>query len=167
VFAIFLVISSKNKGSYSCKQFKMEDFEERKGWFGRNWKWAVPTGGCLLIIILLVVFAGSLFFGITSMMTDSQAYKDSMEAAQNNEALIELIGEPIEANGYNGGSIKYNNGISSAELNIPIKGPKGEANIFVVGESVNDNWTYQTMEVHLEGSREIIDLLETTPLLDE
>jgi len=145
----------------------MEEIEERKGWFGRNWKWAVPTGGCLLIIILLVVFAGSLFFGITSMMSDSQAYQDSMEAAQKNEALIELIGEPIEPNGYNGGSLNYDNGIKSAELNIPIKGPNGEANIFVVGEGINDNWTYQTMEVHIEGTREIIDLLETAPLLDQ
>lgn len=145
----------------------MEEIEERKGWFGRNWKWAVPTGGCLLIIILLVVFFGSLFFGITSMMSDSQAHQDSMEAAQNNEALIELIGEPIETNGMNGGSLTINNGLKSADLRIPIKGPKGEATIFVVGEGVNDHWTYQTMEAHIEGSREIIDLLETVPILDQ
>lgn len=142
----------------------MEEIEERKGWFGRNWKWVVPTGGCLLIIVLLIVFAGSLFFGITSMMSDSQAYQDSMEAAQKNEALVELIGEPIETNGHNGGSLNYNNGIKSAELNIPIKGPNGEATIFVVGEGINDVWTYQTMEVHIKDSREIIDLLETLEL---
>ncbi|MEM7084851.1 MAG: cytochrome c oxidase assembly factor Coa1 family protein [Bacteroidota bacterium] len=145
----------------------MEEIEQRKGWFGRNWKWAVPTGGCLLIIILLVVFAGSLFFGITSMMTDSQAYQDSMEAAKNNDALIELLGEPIETNGVSGGSLNINNGIKSAELSIPIKGPEGEATIFVVGRGMNDNWSYETMEVHIEGSREIIDLLETAPLLDQ
>jgi hypothetical protein len=145
----------------------MEEIEERKGWFGRNWKWAVPTGGCLLIIILIVVFFGSLIFGITSMMTDSQAYQDAMAAAQKNEALIELLGEPIEPNGVNGGSWNISNGIKSAELTIPIKGPNGEATIFVVGEGINDSWTYQTMEVHIEDSREIIDLLETTPLLDQ
>jgi len=144
----------------------MEEIEERKGWFGRNWKWAVPTGGCLLIIILLVVFAGSLFFGITSMMTDSQAHQDSMEAAQNNEALIELLGEPIEVNGTNRGSLNIHNGIKSADLSIPIKGPNGEATIYVVGEGINDHWTYQTMEVHIDGSREIIDLMEAAPLLD-
>jgi len=144
----------------------MEEIQEHKGWFGRNWKWALPTGGCLIVIILLVIFAGSVFFGITSMMTDSQAYQDSMEAAQQNEALIELIGEPIESNGMNGGSLNYSNGIKSAELNIPIKGPKGEATIFVVGEGIDDEWTYQSMEVHIEGSREIIDLLESATLLE-
>jgi len=144
----------------------MEETQETKGWFGRNWKWAVPTGGCLIILILGVVFFASIFVGVTSMMTDSQAYQDSMEAAQKNEALIELIGEPIETNGMNGGSLNYNNGVKSAELNIPIKGPNGEATIFVVGEGINDNWTYQTMEVHIEGSREIIDLLESATLLE-
>ncbi len=145
----------------------MEEIEERKGWFNRNWKWVVPTGGCLLITVLLIVFAGSLFFGITSMMTDSQAYQDSMEAAKNNEALIELLGEPIEVNGTNRGSLNIRNGIKSADLSIPIKGPNGEATIYVVGEGINDNWTYQTMEVHIEGTREIIDLMETAPLLDQ
>lgn len=144
----------------------MEEYEEQKGWFGRNWKWALPTGGCLIVILLLFVFFGSIFFGISSMMTDSQAYKDALEAAQENEALIELLGEPIESDGYNGGSFGYANGMKSAELNIPIKGPKGEASIFVVGEGTDDQWTYQTMEVHLDGSRDIIDLLESTPSLD-
>ncbi|MBL4663302.1 MAG: hypothetical protein JKY22_07060, partial [Flavobacteriaceae bacterium] len=125
--------------------------------------WAVPTGGCLLVIIFIIVFFGSIFFGITSMMTDSQASQDSIEAAKNNEALIEILGKPIEANGISGGSLKINNGLKSAELNIPIKGPNGEATIFVVGESLNDNWVYQTMEVHIKDSREIIDLLDTPP----
>ncbi|MFT4699310.1 MAG: hypothetical protein ACI9SJ_002476 [Flavobacteriaceae bacterium] len=35
--------------------------EQRKNWFGRNWKWAVPTFGCLTIIILSIVFALALY----------------------------------------------------------------------------------------------------------
>jgi len=138
----------------------MEDHIQRKGWFARNWKWVVPTGGCLLGIILIIVFAGSLFFGISSMMTDSQAYKDSMEAVQSNEEVISILGEPIETNGTNGGNFGYRNGVSSAELSIPIKGPNGEATIFVVGEGTDDNWTYETMEVHFEDSNDIIYLLD-------
>lgn len=146
----------------------MDENLERKGWFARNWKWVVPSGGCLLIIILLIVFAGSLFFGITSMITDSQAFKDSMEAASTNEEVISILGEPIETNGINGGSFNYNNGIKSAELTIPIKGPNGEATIFVNGRGTDDNWTYDTMEVYIKDSDEIVDLLEkSTPELPE
>lgn len=142
----------------------MEDYSERKNWFGRNWMWVVPTGGCLVIIVLLVVFAGSLFFGITTLMSDSTAYKDSMELVTSNEEVIQLLGEPIEPNGMSGGNINYSGGYGSAELTIPIKGPKGEATIRVEGGGVDDDWTYEVMEVYVDGSDEIIDLLEDIEL---
>ena len=50
--------------------------------------------------------------------------------------------------------------MSSAEFSIPIKGPNGEATIFVVGSGVDDDWTYDAMEVHIKGTNEIINLLE-------
>jgi hypothetical protein len=138
----------------------MEEYQEHKGWFARNWKWVVPSGGCLLIIIFIIAFAGSLFFGLSSVMSDSQAYKDSMEAVQSNEEVIAILGEPIENNGIHGGNFSYKNGVSSAEFSIPIKGPKGEATIFVIGSGVDEDWNYETMEVHIEGSNKIIHLLE-------
>ena len=138
----------------------MDEYQQRKGWFARNWKWVVPTGGCLLIIILFIVFAGSLFFGLSTMMTDSQAYKDSMEAVTSNQEVIDILGEPIEPDGMQGGNFSYKNGVSSAEFSIPIKGPNGEATIFVVGSGVDDDWTYDAMEVHIDGTNEIINLLE-------
>lgn len=141
----------------------MEENIRRKGWFGRNWKWVVPTGGCLIIIVMLVMFAGGLFYAVTNLMEDSQAYIDSMERVQANELVIEQIGEPIEQNGMNGGNFSYNNGYGSAELTIPIKGPKGEATIRVEGGGVGENWTYEVMEVYIEGSDEIINLLEEAP----
>ncbi len=147
----------------------MEEQIQRKGWFARNWKWAVPTGGCLLIIVLFVSFAGTLIWGITSMMLDSQAYVDTMEKAKTNTVVIERIGEPIETNGIIKGNINYTNGYGHAELTIPIKGPKGEATIRVEGGGVEENWTYQTMDVYIYESRETINLLDNNislPILD-
>lgn len=144
----------------------MEENIDRKGWFGRNWKWAVPTGGCLLIIVLIVAFAGTLFVGITSMMSDSQAYVDAMERVKTHPDVIEQLGEPIETNGMSGGSINYSNGYGKAELTIPIKGPNGEAIIRVEGEGKDTNWQYETMDVYIEESDLIIDLLERNKFLD-
>ncbi|MEM7185684.1 MAG: cytochrome c oxidase assembly factor Coa1 family protein [Bacteroidota bacterium] len=140
----------------------MEEYQQRKGWFARNWKWVVPSGGCLLIIILFIAFAGSLFVGISSMMTDSQAYKDSMEVVAANPQVIDALGEPIETNGMQGGNLSYKNGLNSAELTIPIKGPNGEATIYVAGSGTDDNWSYTLMEVHIDGTNEVINLLENT-----
>ncbi len=137
----------------------MEENIPHKNWFNRNWKWVVPTSGCLLIVILFFAFIGTLFYGVTSLMSDSQAYTDAMEKAKNNITLIERIGEPIETNGMTGGSIHYSNGFSTAEITIPIKGPKGDATIQVEGKGNDTNWTYDIMNVYIPGTDETINLL--------
>ncbi|WP_428231615.1 hypothetical protein [Flavobacterium sp.] len=57
----------------------MEDdyVEVRKSWWERNWKWFVPTG-CVSLLLIFIVFIASIFFGVTSMMKDSDAYKGAM-----------------------------------------------------------------------------------------
>jgi hypothetical protein len=137
----------------------MDELIHRKSWFNRNWKWAVPVGGCMLVIAAFLIFAGSLIWGVTSLMSDSQAHKDAMEAARSNTLVIERIGEPIETNGISGGNIHYSNGFGTAQLSIPIKGPKGEATIRVSGNGEDDSWNYEVMEVFFPDSDEVIDLL--------
>ena len=100
----------------------MEETTRRKSWCGRNWPWVVPTGGCLLAIILFISFFGAIFVGVTSLMSDSQAYKDAMEAASNNPKVIELLGEPLESHGMMSGNINYSNGggeVSIVSVEIP------------------------------------------------
>ncbi|MBZ0327616.1 MAG: cytochrome c oxidase assembly factor 1 family protein [Altibacter sp.] len=137
----------------------MEENTEHKGWFGRNWKWAVPTGGCLLIIILFVVFAGTMFIGVTSIFTDSEPYKEALANAQSNELVIQALGEPIETSGMIKGGINYNNGEGHTNLDIPIKGPKGAAVLHVVADKYTEVWEYQLMEVTIKETGEIIPLL--------
>jgi hypothetical protein len=137
----------------------MEEDLQPKSWFGRNWKWVVPAGGCMIIIILFAAFAGSLILGVTSLMSDSQAYQDAMTAATNNSEVIQVLGEPIETDGMAGGSINYSGGFGEARLSIPIKGPKASATIYVSGEGVEENWNYDRMEVFIKDSDEVIDLL--------
>ncbi|KAA3621633.1 MAG: hypothetical protein DWP94_10115 [Flavobacterium sp.] len=144
----------------------MEELVERKSWFNRNWKWVLPTGGCLLAIILIVAFAGSIIWGVTSLMSDSQAYQDAMDAATNNPKVVRLLGEPVEPDGMTGGSVHYSNGYGTAELTIPIKGPNGKGTIRVEGSGVKENWTYEKMEVLIAESDEIIDLLEEMPSIE-
>ncbi len=140
----------------------MEGDIQPKSWFNRNWKWVVPVGGCSLIIIAIIVFAGSLIWGVSSLMSDSQAYKDAMVNARSNSVLVDRIGEPIETHGMSSGSIDYSNGVGSADLRIPIEGPKGKAIILVIGSGTGENWKYELMEVHFEEKDEVIDLLAKT-----
>lgn len=137
----------------------MEENIQHKNWFNRNWKWAVPTGGCLLVIILFIAFAGTMFMGVTSLFKDSEPYKNALLKAQTNEVVIEAIGEPIETSGMTKGSINYSNGEGHTNLDIPIKGPKGKAIIRVVADKYSEEWEYILMEVIVSETHEKIPLL--------
>ena len=138
----------------------MEDdyVEVRKSWWERNWKWFVPTG-CVSILLIFVVFIASIFFGVTSMMTNSDAYKGAMTEAQKNKLVIEKLGTPIEDDGMTSGNISTTNDSGNCNLQIPIKGPKGKATLFVVAEK-KGTWKYSEMTVFVKATKEEIDLLK-------
>ena len=96
------------------------------------------------------------------MAEDSDAHKYAMEKVNANQQVIELLGEPIETGSViKGGNYQYSykNGRTTANLNIPIKGPKGEAMMYVEGEETDDEWTYSVLKVVISDTGEHIDLL--------
>lgn len=138
----------------------MEDdyVEVRKSWWERNWKWFVPTG-CVSLLLIFIVFIASIFFGVTSMMKDSDAYKGAMNEVQKNKLVIEKLGSPIEDDGMTSGSINMINDGGNCNLQIPIKGPKGKGTVFVVAEK-RGTWKYSEMSVFITATKEEIDLLK-------
>lgn len=139
----------------------MEDdyVEVRKSWWERNWKWFVPTG-CVSILLIFVLFIAGIFFGVTSMMTNSDAYKGAMIQVQHNKLVIEKLGTPIESDGMTSGSINTtNNDSGNCNLQIPIKGPKGKATLFIIAEK-RGTWKYSEMTVFIKATKEKIDLLK-------
>lgn len=133
-------------------------YQPKRSWWDRNWKWFVPTG-CLSILVIFGLFIASLFFGITSMMKSSDAYKESMVIVQHNKTVIEKLGEPIENDGMVSGSISTGNDTGHCDLQIPIKGSKGKATLFVTGEK-RGKWKYEQMSVYIKKTNEEIDLLQ-------
>ncbi|WP_074406941.1 cytochrome c oxidase assembly factor Coa1 family protein [Aquimarina megaterium] len=137
----------------------MEDHIQQKSWFARNWGWAVPVGGCLTLIVLFFIFLGSLIFGVSELITESTPYQDALVKVNEDEYVVNILGEPIETNGIMNGSLSYKNNTGSADISIPIQGPKGEAQLYVVGTKQNDQWTYKEMYVIIDETDEQIDLL--------
>ena len=133
---------------------------KEKSWFKRNWKWVVPTGGCLVLILIVVFGVGALIFGVSKMFTGSQPYEYAMKRASENQYLTDRLGEPIKANGMIIGNINFKNNSGSADFSIPIKGPNGTADLFIVGEKSAGEWEYSKLHVIINGSNEKINLLE-------
>lgn len=144
----------------------MEEYKEHKNWFGRNWKWAVPSLGCLGVIIFIIVLTTTMVANLTGFFKDSVPYEVGMENLIKNEFAIEALGEPIEANGMFQGNIRYSDEEGVADLKVPVKGPKGEASLLIIATMTDDVWTYQTMKVSFEDSDETIDLLETMKIIE-
>jgi glycerate kinase len=139
----------------------MEDSNEliqRKSWLNRNWKWLIPSG-CLTLLILFGLFIGGIFYEVTSIIKDSDAYKESMTAVQNNKLVVEKLGSPIETDGMVSGNVTSTNDVRTCDVQVPIKGPKGKATLFVVGEK-RGKWKYSEMSVYIENTDEKIDLLQ-------
>ena len=134
----------------------------KKNWFQRNWKWFVPTG-CLTLLIIFGLLITSIVFGVTSMMKNSDVYKHSLEVAQKDPQLIEIIGTNIKNDGLVSGNISIRNSSGDAELDIPIKGSKGNGIIHVVAYKEAGAWVYTTLIFDKKGSHERIDLLEQYP----
>lgn len=139
----------------------MEDSNEliqRKSWLNRNWKWLIPSG-CLTLLILFGLFIGGIFYEVTSIIKDSDAYKESMTAVQNNTLVVEKLGSPIETDGMVSGNVTSTNDVRTCDVQVPLKGPKGKATLFVVGEK-RGKWKYSEMSVYIENTDEKIDLLQ-------
>lgn len=138
----------------------MNEHAQQKNWFVRNWLWVVPVGGCLTIILLFVLGVGAIFFGVTNVLKNSTPYEHAVELASNNIKVIEFLGEPIETTGIMSGNISIHNDSGEVDINIPIKGPNGEASVIVIGKKIDGEWVYEELYVLIKETSERINLLE-------
>jgi len=136
----------------------------KKGWFGRNWLWFVPTIILLPILVCGGCFGGLFVFGI-NQIKGSEPYQDALARAQADATVIERLGEPVEdatfipqwnvsgdGTGTSGNSSGY----------IVLKGPKDTANARVNARMTDGNWEIIELEVTFsDGER--IDLVRDNP----
>lgn len=124
------------------------------GWLRRNLKWVLPVA----IICGILIFISMLFLIIMSIMRSSDAYQTGLLAAKNNAQLIELIGEPIESGWFITGSVQISGSSGSADILIPISGPKGSGTVHVVGEKKLDVWRFIRINFQDDSGYKYIDL---------
>ncbi len=127
-------------------------------WWKRNWKWVLPVGGCLTLIIGAIILFSSIYFGVTSMMEGSQPYEYAFELINNDEELTNILGTPIEKDGMIQGNINWTNGDKSAKMIVPIAGPKASAKLFIDATGEGDEWNYN--EIRVEVDEQEFDFLE-------
>ncbi|MCV6631001.1 MAG: cytochrome c oxidase assembly factor 1 family protein [Flavobacteriaceae bacterium] len=137
--------------------------EERrqKSWFSRNWPWVVPLGGCLTMIIIIIVFAGSLIFGISTAIENSTPFDDALSRAKDNPAIIEYFGDDLKTNGIFQGSFNFKNDEGDVNLSVPIKGTKRSGRMEVKGTKTDGVWQYEILQLIADDDSEIFDLSDS------
>ncbi len=131
----------------------------RRGWWASNWVWVVPVG-CLGLVAIAVALVGGLVFAVFGSLRQSWACEHGLELVRGSPAVVAALGEPIEAGFWVSGSVSVSGPSGSADLAVPIHGPKGTGTLYVRATRKAGAWSLERAEVAVEGRAERIELLE-------
>ncbi|MEG3791316.1 cytochrome c oxidase assembly factor Coa1 family protein [Lysobacter sp. CCNWLW3] len=135
----------------------------QRDWAQRNRLWFLPLLVVLGLALIVGVFGG-VFSMVRGQITSHPAYIEAMAKARANPQVVAGLGEPIEAGMFTMGSVVANSEGGHAFLDIPLIGPKAQAELSVV--ATNDGpgqpWNYMTMAVTMPDGSEI-SLIATDP----
>jgi hypothetical protein len=134
------------------------------GWFSRNWKWSVPTL-ILGLALLLTLVVGALLTFVFGLLKSSEPYQHAVAVASNNPEVVRELGAPIEPAWYVSGNINVSNNSGDANLAIPLNGKLHRGTVYVVAKKTDGVWTYDKLQVLVDGQESPIKLLlvTTTP----
>src|SRR6185295_12498533 len=133
----------------------------QRSWWSRNWKWAVPVGCLVLLLPLLAIagFVGTILAIVFGSIKSTDVYEEALTRARSSPAVIEALGQPVEDGWWMSGHINTSGPSGSADISIPLHGPKGKGTLYAVATKSAGRWEYQKLEVEVDGKEERIDLL--------
>ena len=97
------------------------------------------------VLAILVSYGCSLFIGVETMFRDSAYFKMALEQAQNSPCAVQAIGTPIQAGWAISGSSKESASSGSAELSIPVHGPRGKGDLRLSAEKKTGYWRINSL----------------------
>ena len=133
--------------------------EEKKNWWGRNWKWFVPVG-CLSLIVLFVGFAALIIALVFGVIKSSDVYEEALAQAQGHPSVQQSLGTPVDDGYFVSGSINVSGSGGDANFSIPLSGPNADGTLHVDAEKFAGEWSFNRLVLEVDDSGEYIDLLE-------
>lgn len=103
----------------------------------------------IAFIVVVILFYVSTHF----LMISHPIYNKSVESLSRHSAVIDIIGTPIEASTFVGGSA----GDDHAKFTYSVSGPNGKGDVYVEARKVGLRWEYVKFEFGVGVN--IIDLL--------
>jgi hypothetical protein len=97
-------------------------------WWRRNWRWFVPTLGCLFPLLVGILCVSLLLAGLTTALRPAPLYQEALRRAQNDPDVVGCFGRPITARGRLKGSMtERKERRRGRRCTVPLAGPRGRA----------------------------------------
>ena len=128
--------------------------DDRRGWWSRHWKWAVPSG-CLLVVLLAFGGCVALVVGAFATLKDTGAYSQAIGRVQHSPEAVALLGEPIEAGWMMQGEFADHGATGDADYSVPVSGPRGRGTLYVEARKSGGRWTFRVLTLVPDDGAEI------------
>jgi hypothetical protein len=128
-------------------------------WISRSWKWLIPVA-VVGFILLAVGFVSGILLIVETSFRHSDCYTQALARASADPHVLEKMGQPIVAGWLISGNINISGPSGNADISIPLSGPKGKGTIYVVAKKSAGDWSFETLQVEIEGQTQRIDLLK-------
>lgn len=113
------------------------------------------VAGAVFAGLLVILFIIPLSAEVNKMMEDSGAFKLTMSTAQASPCVSGELGLPLES-GSISGALTESPSDGSADLSIPVKGPKGKGTLDVQANKLKGDWRIESLVFKHGSSRSII-----------
>jgi hypothetical protein len=137
---------------------KSDESKRGKGWLVGAWIWIVPLV-LVSVIVSSALCCSGLVVGFYGTIKSTEIYQDTLYVAQSNPQVIHALGEPIKPSFFVAGSIDVLGAFVTAELEIPVSGPRGSGTVYAISRLTAGDWNYILLQMVVDETGERIDLL--------
>jgi hypothetical protein len=133
-----------------------------RGWWRRNWKWAVPLGS-VSALALVAVFVAAVLALVFTTIRQEDVYRKAVARAEASPAVQAELGAPIHEGWWMLGRVRTGASWGIARLSIPLRGTRTSGTLYLAAHMSAGRWTYRQLEVAVEGRPGRISLLVGEP----
>jgi hypothetical protein len=120
--------------------------------------WVIVGIVAAVVIALFVALAVGMFYLVSGMLKESEAYRAAVQAMQANAQVVELLGPPITS-GFPSGNVRTSGPNGEAELAIPVAGQRATGTLYIQATKSMGVWKTEQLVLELDGRGERIDLI--------
>jgi len=125
----------------------------------RRRRWPLVALIASIAAVVIVACAGcfgGLWLFVQRTIQSTEIYDMALARAKAEPAVVERLGEPIEARSFIMGNVNVTNDAGAAEMQIPLRGPEGSCVVHVSGSRLAGQWTIEHLSIEFGDAERVI-----------